>query len=235
MTNYDPLETAAAPPLARATTRNTTDFDSFVMRYARAQGGSVALIFGGAGLAIGGGMWLEPGALMVAFAAAGLALVGMGGSAFAFRAAAHADWRNYFGTTTDRTYAEPAAAAPTVRPFVPSSNGAPTVRAGRFSLPRATWAALFETAEANGGKLTRDGATKALPRHLYRDWQSTLGELQRLQLVDADGRPTAAAWALAEGTPPAPLTTNGPRAHIARTHGARTGRTGRRGRWQYER
>ena len=224
MNTYDPLETAAAPPLARATTRNTTDFESFVMRYARAQGASVALIFGGFGLAIGAGVTLDNGALMIAFAAAGLALVGMGGTAFAFRAAAHADWRKYFGTTTDRTYAEPPAAAPTVRPFVPSSNGSPTVRAGRFSLPRATWTALFETAAANGGKLTRDGATKALPRHLYRDWQSTLGELQRLQLVDADGRPTAAAWALAEGTPPRPTDDEWPAGahstHARRTHGA---------------
>jgi len=223
MTNYDPLETAAAPPLARATTRNTTDFDSFVMRYARAQGGSVALIFGGAGLAIGGGMWLEPGALMVAFAAAGLALVGMGGSAFAFRAAAHADWRNYFGTTTDRTYAEPAAAAPTVRPFVPSSNGTNTVRVGRFSLPTATWAELFETAGAAGGKLTRDAATRVLPRPLYRDWQATLGELQRLGYVDDEARPTAAAWDAVALRPPHP---GGERpagaysTHARRTHGA---------------
>jgi len=223
MTNYDPLETAAAPPLARATTRNTTDFDSFVMRYARAQGGSVALIFGGAGLAIGGGMWLEPGALMVAFAAAGLALVGMGGSAFAFRAAAHADWRNYFGTTTDRTYAEPAAAAPTVRPFVPSSNGTNTVRVGRFSLPTATWAELFETAGAAGGKLTRDAATRVLPRPLYRDWQATLGELQRLGYVDDEARPTAAAWDAVGLRPPHP---GGERpagaysTHARRTHGA---------------
>ena len=223
MTNYDPLETAAAPPLARATTRNTTDFDSFVMRYARAQGGSVALIFGGAGLAIGGGMWLEPGALMVAFAAAGLALVGMGGSAFAFRAAAHADWRNYFGTTTDRTYAEPPAAAPTVRPFVPSSNGTNTVRVGRFSLPTATWAELFETAGAAGGRLTRDAATRVLPRPLYRDWQATLGELQRLGYVDDEARPTAAAWDAVGLRPPHP---GGERpagaysTHARRTHGA---------------
>ena len=75
MNTYDPLETAAAPPLARATTRNTTDFESFVMRYARAQGASVALIFGGFGLAIGAGVTLDNGALMVAFAAAGLAPV----------------------------------------------------------------------------------------------------------------------------------------------------------------
>ena len=223
MNTYDPLETAAAPPLARATTRNTTDFDSFVMRYARAQGGSVALIFGGAGLAIGGGMWLEPGALMVAFAAAGLALVGMGGSAFAFRAAAHADWRNYFGTTTDRTYAEPAAAAPTVRPFVPSSNGTNTVRVGRFSLPTATWAELFETAGAAGGRLTRDAATRVLPRPLYRDWQATLGELQRLGYVDDEARPTAAAWDAVGLRPPHP---GGERpagaysTHARRTHGA---------------
>ena len=72
--------------------------------------------------------------------------------------------------------------------------------------------------------MTRDGATKALPRHLYRDWQSTLGELQRLQLVDADGRPTAAAWALAEGTPPRPTDDEWPAGahstHARRTHGA---------------
>jgi hypothetical protein len=37
-----------------------------------------------------------------------------------------------------------------------------TIRAGRFALPATTWAALLAAADANGGRLTRDAATKVL-------------------------------------------------------------------------
>jgi len=129
-----------------------------------------------------------------------------------------------------QTYAPPPAPSAPVRPFVPSANGdaaGHTVRAGRFQLPAATWAALFDVAEANGGRLTRDGvaAARALPRALYRDWAATLAELQRLGIVDDDGRVTAAGWEFAgrEITPPphgidAPA--GAPSTHARRTHDA---------------
>ena len=44
----------------------------------------------------------------------------------------------YLSVNVTRTYAEPPAPAEAVRPFVPSSNGPATIRAGRFSLPAAT-------------------------------------------------------------------------------------------------
>ena len=68
-------------------------------------------------------------------------------------------------------------------------------------MPAATWAALFQTAAGNGGRLTRDAAAKVLPREVYRSWAGTMEELQRLGLVDGDGRPTAAGWRLAGLSP----------------------------------
>lgn len=91
--------------------------------------------------------------------------------------------------------AVPAAAVEaTVRPFVPSSSGPSTVRVGSWRLPRETWLALFNAAQANNGKLTRDIADDHLPRNLYRDWRNTKGELMRLGLIDDDGRITAEGW-----------------------------------------
>ena len=195
-------ETATAPPLARARSRPTVDYEDFVLRYARAQGLSAALVFGGAGLIVGAGRLLDPGGLMLAVAAVGLALMGAGGSAFIMRAAAHGDWLKHLSMIDERTYSEPpAAGAAMVRPFIASSNGPSTIRAGRFSLPAATWRALFQTAAGNGGRLTRDAAMKVLPRELYRSWAGTMEELQRLGLVDGDGRPTAAGWRLAGLSP----------------------------------
>ena len=210
-------------PLTRATRRPSAEFEEFVLRYARAQRTNVGLIFAGMGMAIGAAMRLD-GGIVVAFVAVGLGLAGAGGGGLVVAAGAHAAYTRYFSATETHVYAEPPAPAATVRPFVPSSNGAATVRAGRFSLPTATWAALFETATSNGGKLTRDAAIKVLPRNLYRDWQGTVEELQRLGLIDAESRPTRAAWSLIGRGSPSP---NGdewpagvPSTHARRTHGA---------------
>ena len=223
MTYYE--SAAAPPPLARSTRRPTAEFDEFVLRYARAQRANIGLIFAGLGLAVGAAMQLH-GGLMVALAAIGLGTAGAGAGGFLAAAGAHAAYCRYFSATETAVYADPPAAAPTVRPFVASTNPT-TIRAGRFSLPAATWAALLAAADANGGRLTRDAATKVLPRALYRDWATTAGELQRLGIIDGEGMVTANGRAMMSGNPPRPTGDYAPAGaystHARRTHGAHGG------------
>ncbi len=188
-------DVAVPPPaLARSTRRPAADFEEYVLRYARAQRANIGLMFAGVAVAVGGGLHLQ-GAALVVVVAIGLGLAGSGGGGFLIAAGAHAAYTRYLGISETTTYTTPPATT-TVRPFVPSTNPT-TIRAGRFQLPAATWAALFNAARANGGRLTRDGATKALPRALYRDWQTTADELRRLDIIDADGMVTAAGWEFA--------------------------------------
>lgn len=211
------------PPLERVTTRPAAEFHEYVLTYSRAQRANVALIFAGVAVAVSAAVYLSEGWL-IAGAALGLGLAGGGGAGFVIAAGAHAAYTRHLSVNVTKTYAEPPSAGPAVRPFVPSSNGTATVRAGRFSLSAATWAALFETAEASGGRLTRDAATKVLPRHLYRDWKTTAGELQRLGLIDAESRPTPAAWSLIGRGSPFPngdeWPAGAPSTPARRTHGA---------------
>ncbi len=221
MTQY--YESADAPPLARSTRRPSAEFDEFVLRYARAQRANIGLIFAGLGGIVGAAMNLS-GGWMVALVAVGLGLAGAGAGGFLAAAGAHAAYCRFFSATETAEYAPPAPPAETVRPFVPSSNGTPTIRAGRFSLPAATWGALLAAADANGGRLTRDAATKVLPRALYRDWSTTAGELQRLGIIDDEGRVTAAGRGMMSGNPPRPTGDYAPAGaystHARRTHGA---------------
>ena len=214
----------AAQPLERVSSRPAADFHEYVLVYARAQRWNVALVFAGMALAVGAAVYLSGGVLIVV-AAVGLALAGGGGAGFLIAAGAHAAYTRHLGVNITQTYAAPPAAGPTVRPFVPSRNASEsnTIRAGRFQLPAATWSALFALAEANGGRLTRDGAAKVLPRALYRDWQATIAELQRLGIVDADGRVTVDGWEFARrDVLPLPRDgdelVTGPRTHARRTH-----------------
>ena len=224
MTQY--YESAAAPPLARSTRRPSAEFDEFVLRYARAQRANIGLIFAGLGGIVGAAMNLS-GGWMVALVAVGLGLAGAGAGGFLAAAGAHAAYCRFFSATETAEYAPPAPPAETVRPFVPSSNGTPTIRAGRFSLPAATWGALLAAADANGGRLTRDAATKVLPRALYRDWSTTAGELQRLGIIDDEGRVTAAGRGMMSGNPPRPTAHYAPTGvhstHARRTHDAHGG------------
>ena len=69
-----------------------------------------------------------------------------------------------------------------------------------------------------------------LPRALYRDWQTTIAELARLGIVDADGRVTAAGWEFAHrDVLPLPRDgdelVGGPRTHARRPHDAHEGVT----------
>ena len=182
------------PALARSTRRPAADFREYVLAYSRAQRANIGLIFAGVAVVIGGALNLH-GTAAIFVVALGLGLAAGGAGGLLIAAGAHAAFTRHLGTYETQTYTTPPA-APTVRPFVPSTN--PTnIRAGRFQLPAATWAALFNAAEANGGRLTRDGAAKALPRALYRDWQTTADELRRLDIIDADGMVTAAGWQFA--------------------------------------
>lgn len=219
-------ESENRPTLARATQRPAADFHEYVIAYSRGQRWNVFLIFAGVALAIGAGMYLGGGVLIIGVAL-GLGLTGAGGGGLFIAAGAHASYTRHLGVTTTRTYAEQPAAGASVRPFVPSTNPT-TVRAGRFQLPAATWAALFNAAEANDGRLTRDAATKVLPRAMYRDWQSTLEELQRLGMFDGDGRVTAAGLLFARrDLSPYPdnaqVHTGAYSTHARRTHGVPAG------------
>ncbi len=210
-------EEQAARPVTRATQRPAAAFDDYVLRYGRAQRVNLFLIFAGAALAVGAVMQLTGGAAVIV-AAVGLGVLGAGGGGLLIAAGAHASYTRHLGVTTTRAYAEPP---PAVRPFVPSRNPS-TVRAGRFQLPATTWAALFATAEGNGGRLTRDAAAKVLPRDLYRDWQSTLAELQRLGMVDDDGRVTEGGRRfIRRDVSPYPIGGNS----AARAHGTHARRT----------
>ncbi len=183
-------------PLTRSTQRPAAGFNEYVLAYSRRQSWNIFLMFAGVTLAIGAGIYLD-GALCVIGAAIGLGMTGAGGGGLVMGAGAHAAYTRHLGLSTTNTYSD-APPAPTVRAFVPSTNPT-TIRAGRFTLPAATWAALFNSAAGNDGRLTRDAATKVLPRAMYRDWQATLGELARLGLFDDDGRVTAAGLEFARG------------------------------------
>lgn len=230
-----PLDPAPPParPLARATARPSANFSEYVLLYGKAQRHNLIVMTAGM-VGIVGALWyLSGGALIIAAAVAvGLTLGGAG--SFLVTGAAHSAYTRHLSTTTTQTYTDPPPAGPAVRPFVASRNAgattARTVRAGRFQLPSTTWAALFEAASANDGRLTRDAATKALPRALYRDWAGTMGELQRLGIVDGDGRVTADGWHFARrdvgaaGAPPYPNDDDAPAGahstHARRTHEA---------------
>ena len=137
----------------------------------------------------------------------------------------YAHWTGAFYEREREEPALPTAAnVPTVRPFVASANAPTTLRVGAFQLSRKTWAELFQIAERNGGRLTRDAADDVLPRQLYRNWQDTLDELQRLGLTDAQGRVTAEGWNFYREVSPHPVAATGPArgtsTHARRTHGA---------------
>ena len=228
------LGDAPSPPLERVTSRPAAEFGEYVLTYSRAQRSNVGLIFVGVALIVGAAVYLSEGWL-IAGVALGLGLAGAGAGGFLIAAEAHAAYTRHLSTNVTSTYATPPPASAPVRPFVPSSNGdaaGHTVRAGRFQLPSTTWAALFDVAEANDGRLTRDSvaAARALPRALYRDWAATVAELQRLGIVDADGRVTAEGWDFASrDITPLPhggnAPTGAPSTHARRTHDAHGGAT----------
>ena len=175
----------------KTSSRPAADFDSYVLRYSKAQRSNILLSVTGIG-AIVGAITNTHGAPMVMLVSFGLGLAAAGLAALAIAERAHARYTEHLSTATVTTYATEPTAAP-VRAFIPSANGAPTVRAGKFRLTRQQWTRLFQTA-GDGGKLTRDNAMRALPRELYRDWANTLDELRRLGIVDDNGVITPDGW-----------------------------------------
>ncbi len=224
-----------APPLERVTSRPAAEFSEYVLTYTRLQRTNTALIFTGMAVAVGAAVYLG-GGWLIAVAAIGLGLAGSGAGGFVIAAEAHSAYTRHMAVNVTSTYATPPAPSSPVRAFVPSTNGdaaGHTIRAGRFSLPATTWAALFDVAEANGGRLTRDAvaAARALPRALYRDWAKTVGELARLGIQYGDGMVTADGWTFAgrEDITPPPQGSyshaGAPSTHARRTHGAHGGAT----------
>ena len=206
-----------APREQTVRTRTTVTYDDYVLRYARAQRFNVLLAATGAAVVAGAVVYLS-GAVVVILCALGIGLTLAGAAGMLVTAEAHADYTRYLALGTVLTTRREME--PETRVFRPSANGGRTVLAGAFSLPASAWAALYNAARNNGGRLTRDAAKQVIPRDLYYPWQTTLGELRRLGLVDDDGMVMDEAWREA-GLPPYPGGGNGVSpAH--RTDGRRT-------------
>lgn len=212
------------PSPVRTSSRPATDFDSYVLRYSKAQRNNALLIATGAAMIVGAITYTH-GAAMVLLVSFGIGQVLAGAVAMAIAERAHARYTEHLAVSTVTTYQEPTP-APAVRAFVPSANGAPSIRAGKFRLSRQQWVRLFQSA-SEGGRLTRDAAAavKALPRELYRDWSGTLAELARIGIVDDNGVITPDGWEWyaanvspysTEGTAPS----GAPGTPARRTHGA---------------
>lgn len=183
---------AGAPAPVRTSSRPAATYQEYVISYVREQRRNVLLAFGGISLCVGAIMYTH-GAPLVMLCAMGLGMASAGLAALAIAADAHAKYTAHLATTHTTIYNAPEPATASVRAFVPSVNGTQTIRAGKFRLDRTQWVKLFQTA-TDGGKLTRDNAMRALPRPMYREWQSTLEELARLGIVDDDGIITPAGW-----------------------------------------
>jgi hypothetical protein len=218
------------PVVVRQSNRALVSYEIYVLAYSARQRSNMLLAGLGILLVVIAGAYLSGLWLVVAGILGGVGiLVGLG--SLWLTAEAHDQYRNELAVSVSETYASPPPTPQpeTLRPFVAATeNGSTTILVGRFSLPPATLAALFRTAAANDGQLTRDAAVRILPRPLYRDWNGTMGELQRLGWVDSDNRPTAEGWAAISNRPPSPDDESRAGAystHARRTHGARTAPT----------
>jgi len=200
MQRYETAIIADQPEIEREVNRPVA-YPEYVTGYSRMQRWNAAITVGGIIAAVAGVLYVDglPGELLM-LAGIGLGIVGSFSIAVAWDA--HRQYGDEFAISRTVHYRKPDAIA---RPFNPSRNGR-TIRVGRFSLPVATWEKLHDAAVANGGRITRDVATGIIPRDLYRGWGDTAGELQRMALIDDDGRIIPAAWAqlLRDEHPPAP-------------------------------
>jgi phosphate/sulfate permease len=224
--NYPGIPQPPAGVLTRATTRATVDYPTYVLDYAWRMSMYGAMI--GLGLAILSlaAFYLRP---PMSYVVGTLALApGLGGLLGALSArSSHRAFTENLAHAVSETYGpqqvEPVAAQQTDRPFVPSGDRPRTILVGSHRLTPSRLAGLFQAAEADDGRVKRDLAVHFLPRDMYRDWQATVGELQRLGFVDADARPTRAGWAYVRGeSPPPPANHTPPGAQStparARTH-----------------
>ncbi len=214
-----PWRPPAGPPnvldeplaVARATTSTArgVNYDTYVLKYASRQRANILLTVIGLIIGIGAAYYLDGGALLVLSIAIALGLILSGGVSFLVTAGAHDSYTNRLAVSRTENYFDPRP-QPTadVRPVIHAGDA--TIRRGRFSLPQSTWQKLFESARNNDGRLARDKvvAARGLPRELYHGdaWQTTLDELRRLGLIDADNCITNDGWNFYESlhspTPP---------------------------------
>lgn len=214
----------SAPPPARTSTRSTVSYDQFVQSYARLSAWYGLMSFGGIALIVGAGLYLDGNAMLITIAI-GFGIAGGGAIGLWAAMAAHATYSRIMALTTVTTYQQAAAAAPSPRAFIASTNGGGhTIAVGAHWLTDDVWRKLVDAA-GKDARITRDRSMRALSRRLYRSWSDTLGELERVGLVDGDGIITPAGMmAYTDGLPTHPaaaMSQNGtPSAHAPRTHEA---------------
>ena len=220
-----PLQPGDEPPpiAARTTSRAVVQYEIYVLQYSGRQARHTFIMAFGVAVAILATYYLDGRPQYLAIALA-VAFILTGAVGYHTTQTAHATFTEHLAVATSTTYQEPRPLAQGERPFVPSTDRPATIKVGRFPISPPLLAALIDTGANNGWRLTRDAATRVLPRNLYRDWQATVGELQRLGYLDDQARPTAAAWAFIGRRPPLPQSDNShPGAqstHARRTHGA---------------
>lgn len=199
----DPRPPVDEPPaVARSTTSaRGVDIDAYVFRYSGRQRANILILVLGVVLGIGALVYLDRdrGPILVLAVALALGLVAAGGVSFLITGRAHDDYTRLSVSRTDVYHDPRPQPVADVRPVVPDADSDATIRRGRFALPLSTWLRLFKSASDNDGRLARDKVVsgRGLPRDLYHGdaWQSTLGELRRLGLIDDENCVTVTGWA----------------------------------------
>jgi hypothetical protein len=188
---------ADPPPVAKTSISSRgADYHDYVLVYTARQRNHAFMLAAGCALGVAAAFYLRGPWLTISVVLA-IGLIFAGGAALAIMAQAHASYTSLLENRTT-TYADPRPTpVADVRPVMPAQDN--TIRRGRFALPTAMWLRLFDAAERNDGKLTRDNIVKAkaLPRELYHGdaFQTTLDELRRLDIIDANNHVTPAGWA----------------------------------------
>ena len=216
-----------SPPVAKTTARPSVTYTEYVKDYALLSFRFALLCFFGIALIIGAGIYLDA-ALMVAFVALGFGMAGGGGAGLLAASTAHSVYSRHLSIITATTYEhDTQTPRPGPRAFIPSTNAPQQIKVAGHWLTDAVWRKLYETADRDG-RIKRDAAQKVLPRQLYRDWQTTLGELARLGLVDEGGYISPfGKQAYTQGLSPFPQREQGQNesasTHARRTHGGYDG------------
>jgi len=203
----------------RATAKVNVSYHEFVSDYGKMVALYLFILGAGAGVCVLALVTLE-GPLRPLFAVVGLAIGAGGLGGLLAVVTAHRAYTNHLAmnhTTYQQDDKPPQNGGGRV--FIPSMTGN-TVNVGAHWLTPELWRQLAATANRDG-RLTRDRAAKVLSRRLYRDWSNTLGELVRLELVDADGLITPlgkqSPYSIGGGG-----NNSHPSTHARRTHGGST-------------
>ncbi len=186
--------------LLKVSNRINTDYDTYVLRYARAQGRNVFCIAAGVALCMlallmVGGNW------QIILIVVGIGAACGGAAGFIAAGAAHGEYRQLAVNVTE-TWLAPQGkpVADIARPFVASKNGDNGIRTGRLQFSAGVWRALYELTAKNG-TMSRDTVAKraGIGRRWYHtDPNSPYGygefkaEMTRLGFLDSGGRVTDA-------------------------------------------